>query len=78
MVKFVCYLLRIVANEQARMMRQNDSSSSEGSDAQTDEGEDGSASGDDSDITTRHYQHHPIHRRRTKVDTMKDARELFC
>ena len=85
MVKFVCYFLRIVADEEARMAQ--DSSSEAESEPTEDEDEDededeveDSCSSSQSGGNRSHSRsrRHAQAGRRKETDLMKDARELFC
>ncbi|KAL5396423.1 hypothetical protein PMIN03_012962 [Paraphaeosphaeria minitans] len=73
MVRFVCYYLRIVADEEEGRDSSSSSSDSDSDSEGTEDSEDDSSSdGSSASTDTRH----PIHRRK-KADPMKDARELF-
>ena len=77
MVKFVCYLLRILADEERRIaqFRQgsvDDSDAAEESDT-TSSGSSRSGSEADSDSRPRH-----LTCGKKKPNSIKDARELFC
>src|SRR6266498_4118031 len=71
MVMFVCYVLRLIADEEARAEASSSSSSSEeeGSDEGRFEGSD-----EDSDTANSSRYHRT---RRRPADLMRDARELF-
>ncbi|RYP28637.1 hypothetical protein DL767_007119 [Monosporascus sp. MG133] len=78
-VKFVCYFLRVLANEERRIaqMRRrtvDDSDSDAAEDSDTDSsGSSSTGSEADSDSRPRRQA-----RRKKEPDLMKDARELFC
>ena len=76
MVKFVCYVLRFVADAEARLNVQSGSSSSEDSD-EDEYGVEGDNKEGDSD-DSRAVRHQGSCHRVEKKDLMKDARELFC
>ncbi|KAH8723306.1 hypothetical protein GQ44DRAFT_597986, partial [Phaeosphaeriaceae sp. PMI808] len=79
-VKFVCYYLRIIADEEAQIEnfqeQQDEVADSESSDESSREGEDieSEFEGEDGDCGTPPHQRP---RRQPQTDMMKDARELF-
>jgi hypothetical protein len=70
MVKFVCYFLRILADEERRIATLSQDAASEDGSVSTDSGID---SGADSDRPAGGRV-----RSKPPADMMKDARELFC
>jgi hypothetical protein len=79
MVMFVCYLLRIIADEEARGgdNRADISSSSEVSDTSDDESSSGSEYSDTSDGESSSGSSDGRNSRWKEQDLLKDARELF-
>jgi hypothetical protein len=75
-VKFVCYFLRILADEESRIATLYQEAASEDGSASTDSGMD---SGPGSDVSSRsHRLRSRRARQKQPADMMKDARELFC
>jgi hypothetical protein len=77
MVKFVCYLLRILADEERRIaqFRQGSVDDSDAADESDTTSSGSSRSGSEADSDSRPRR--PT-RRKKEPDFMKDARELFC
>ena len=75
MVRFVCYMLRIVADEEARMARGSEGEQTDEDGSDSCSSRSGSAGSDSDRVSDR--RPHRQHRRRRAPDMMKDARELF-